>query len=380
MEHQKTVVKDVTVGTVERILGGKGGVLFSGGPRWPDFDNQLEARTCRGRQPHPVDSAPESCAAADSKIDHAIWCGPLVHHFGHQIADFGMRIAASAHLDSRSPLLFSNRVRDNKPAEVASFFLQILSHLKVDPSRILFVNAPIHVSELGYFAQAERLHGVAPSSRHLDLLDQITGSYAEEKDISAVYVSRSRYIVGGIAGEAYLDQVFRDMGIVVVHPELLPLELQMNIYKRSKKIIFSEGSALHGLQLLGRIKSDIFIVSRRPRSKMCATPIKARAHSLNYFDAVRHNIYGLGKTGAIQASKGCASLDPVQLHDQISQFFPTFSNFWDEEQFIKAKRADIAKWFSMVNGPGEHKDQLATTQAAMVEAGFEGIAAQLSSR
>src|SRR5579864_5546672 len=114
--------------------------IFRGGPQWPYFEAQIFARHCWGAIPKPFDSKPyptapewpyfdprtssarhrwrvlprRPVAAKAPPSDHwvetadtGIWCRPTTDHFGHMIATFGMRIAASSRVDAATPLVFS---------------------------------------------------------------------------------------------------------------------------------------------------------------------------------------------------------------------------------------------------------------------------------
>ena len=57
--------------------------------------------------------------------------------------------------------------------------------------------------------------------------------------------------MGAFAAEILLEMVLQERGVRVVHPETLPLEEQLSIYLGADALIVAEGSAQHGLELLG---------------------------------------------------------------------------------------------------------------------------------
>src|SRR6187551_2842612 len=91
---------DVVVGHTEASLQGPFGTKFRGGPRWPDFNKQVLSRHCRGMKPIPSDEEPTADRRPVTTLEKGVWCGPIVDHYGHQIADFGMRIAYSANFSA----------------------------------------------------------------------------------------------------------------------------------------------------------------------------------------------------------------------------------------------------------------------------------------
>jgi len=370
--HQKFTIENVIVGKTEVTLAGKGNI-FRGGPRWPDFETQVEARLCRGGKPVPVDTEPKDSSKAKKEIKKALWCGPAVGHFGHQIADFGMRIAASAHFSEDEPLLFS--VKNESDIEnIPDFFYKILSHLGVSKDRVFFVSQPVCVGELSYYPQAERMGGGGPSPEHLDFMEKIIPPYSGGKDIDTIYVSRSRFCLGGIAGESYFDSALSKSGVLVIHPELIPLDMQINIYRRAKNIIFSEGSAIHTIQLLGRTGGNIYVVSRRKGAKIAANSLLARADSVDFVDNISHNLFGLSASGAKQESKGTAILDAEKTEEFFAGIIPDLKKNWERSEFEAVQKRDIGDWFEMVNLNRGDGVNLKFTLDMMISSGFEDIA------
>ena len=285
-----------------------GGAFFRGGPDWPHFHAQVYARHCWKLIPRPIDSRPARVPEPINRAEHGIWCGPVSNHFGHAIADFGMRIAASSLFDPAVPLVFS--VSDSPEAEPPSFFWQILDHLGVDRSRVLLVRSPTRFERLLVVPQAERRWGGGPSREHLRLMDAITAASApSERDAGCVFVSRGLWPKGRFAGETYLDQVFAAAGVTVFHPERVDLHAQLHLYRRVRRLVFSEGSAVHALQLLGHVDADVVILARRPSRRVAAESLRPRVRSLHYVRAARGVIYGVTPSGAAQQPAGISVID-----------------------------------------------------------------------
>ncbi|MBV9077557.1 MAG: DUF563 domain-containing protein, partial [Methylobacteriaceae bacterium] len=179
--------------------------LFRGGPVWPFFYLQVLARHCRGPVPVPFDRKPHRASApATGRIAEAVWCGPISPHYGHMVADFAMRVAASADGRPDLPLLFSFWPEPGE--EPPEFFWEIVDHLGVARERVRLVREPTRVGRLWVAPQAERLGGKGPSPRHLDLMDRIVARHGTpQQDIDVLFVSRALLGDGRLAGEAYLD-------------------------------------------------------------------------------------------------------------------------------------------------------------------------------
>src|SRR5581483_5852187 len=131
---------------------------------------------------------------------------------------------------------------DRQPPPV---FWQMLEHLGVDAGRVMLVRKPTWFARLSVVPQAERPYGGLSSRRHLRLMDWITAATAPaEREDRWVFVSRSRIDRGRFAAEAYLDTVMEAAGAIVFHPETVDLHTQLRLYRRARRLLFSEGSAL----------------------------------------------------------------------------------------------------------------------------------------
>src|SRR5262245_5235752 len=78
-----------------------------GGPVWPRFDGQMPARHCRAGVPIDVEPAVEGPFA--ETIGPVAWGGPIVRHFGHQLADFSMRLPHTVDRRPDLPLAFATK-------------------------------------------------------------------------------------------------------------------------------------------------------------------------------------------------------------------------------------------------------------------------------
>lgn len=354
LRSNRLTFSNVPVGPIEEVLAAPAGSLSRCGPKWPDFENQIEARHCRGREIRAVDDVPEfKNSNSYPVINEAIWCGPVVSHFGHMIADFGMRIAQSAALTPNVPLLFAVGSKASKVNQVPSYFFAMLDHFNIDHARAIFIDKPVHVKSLHVYPQAERMNGGAPTSTHLHFMDSLSSAPPLHGDIRTVYVSRSRYLYGGIAGESYINRCLTDAGVLVICPEVAPLGLQLEIIRRAKNLIFAEGSAVHALQLQGTIHADVTIVCRRPKARIAEASISPRARSLNYADCVRRNIFGLRRSGHNHESKGITFHKKGTLRKIFSDIVPEVRQYWDNDHFLQEQIKDIHRWCDLITNSGD---------------------------
>ncbi len=358
------------------------GTLFKGGPEWPCFELQIFARHCWGAIPRPVDSKPLPAQSdwpyfdprlycdpqfsapgrstlmrplfdagryrSDQPVetaDSGIWCGPITDHFGHMVADYGMRIAGSSRVDRMTPLVFS--IWPLADAEPPPFFWQILDHLQVDRRRVMLIRKPTQFARLSVLPQAERRHGGGPSRRHLRMMDSITASPSPvDRDIFCAFVSRARLTKGRFAGESYLDEALAAAGVTVFHPETVDLHAQFRLYRQARRLIFSEGSALHALQLLGHLDSDIVVLTRRPRNRLAEASLRPRVRSLRYFRAARAVVPSLRPDGQPHPPAGISVFDEQHCLDAMASLGINLAPFWDPKAYAGRRDADIEAWMA----------------------------------
>jgi hypothetical protein len=128
---------------------------------------------------------------------------------------------------------------------------------------LTIINEPAIVDELEVIEQGEQFM-IPPADWHLDALDEIMlqkVSISSEK----IYVSRTKLgsRLGNILGERAIEAAFVRSGFKIIYPESLPVSVQARIYMGARLIVFAEGSAIHGLGLLGHIKANVVVIERR---------------------------------------------------------------------------------------------------------------------
>jgi len=275
------------------------------------------------------------------------------------IADFGMRIATSGRVDAVTPLVFS--IWDTAGAEPPPFFWQIIDHFGIDRQRVTLVRKPTRFARLDVLPQAERRFGGGPSQRHLQIMDAITAPQSPpERDLACAFVSRARWPTGRFAGETYIDQAFAAAGVAVFHPETVDLQTQFRFYRRARRLIFSEGSALHALQLLGHIDAELVVLARRPWHRIAAASLRPRARSLRYIRAARGVIYGLSASGQPQLPSGVSVLHETRFIAGLRSLGIDVGAFWDRRRYAESRDAEIAAWTAYRLAAGNHPDDRAT--------------------
>ena len=254
------------------------GEIHRGGPIWPEWEEQVAARHRRGGRP--VDVRP---ADPDGPIEEAgamAWGGapswtPSGTRWPTSPRDCWPRCRPGPTCPSPSPRGRTWATRTSRPRPATS--APSSAWLGVAPERVHLITAPTRVAQLFVAPQAEQLGGPGPDDGYLDALDRLAatrlGSRTPEDGV--LYVSRAG-MEARFAGESYLEEVLRATGVRVLRPERLPLPEQLRMYRDAAQVVYAEGSALHSLQLLGRVDADVAVLERRPGTRLAQDNLRPR--------------------------------------------------------------------------------------------------------
>jgi hypothetical protein len=347
--------------------GGTVPTLHRGGPDWPEFDRQTHARHCRGGVP--VDHQPAPAPEELTLDGPFAWGGPVVGHFGHQIADFGTRLGPTLAAWPEAVFLHAGLHWDaiGSLVRTPEHFQHMLAWLGIPPDRVRFVDRATRVRKIFVAPQAEQLGGPGPATTYLDWLDELTaarlGRIAKE---GVVYVSRAG-TPARFAAETYVEDALIEAGVRVVRPETLPLEEQLRTYASARHLIFAEGSAMNGAQLLGRTLGQVTILRRRPGSEAARTALEPRSQSLHYIEPLRGLIHGVNRLGVPETWNGISVLDGRMFVEELEAIGIPLRPQWRSKDFAARRDADLREWLSARNDsaiPGSAESIEHTLRAA----------------
>jgi hypothetical protein len=338
---------DVTIVPFSELLDEPtGGSNHRGGPAWPAFDDQVLARHCRGGLP--IDSEPACDGPAPGVAGAVAWGGPIVRHYGHQLADFAMRLLHTVALRPDLPVVFATKPQYGIDtfSKAPAFVGAILDWLQVPEDRRLLVTEPTRAAEIVVFPQAEQIQGPGPQTTTLDALDGLTDHHLGRRSRSetgTIYVSRAG-IRTRFAGEGYVEEVLRARGVHVVRPETLALPDQIQAYREAARLIAAEGSALHTLQLTGRIGADVTVFVRRPGHRLAEASLQPRVRSLTYAEVTQGLVHGLRPTGGPALAIGISILDEQALLDALARQDVRLAASWRSADYIAERDQDVVSW------------------------------------
>jgi hypothetical protein len=306
-----------------------------------------------------------------------LYAGPFLKHFGHFVAECSHRLWGyrqyARQIDRvlvlggpAGPL----RRRARSFEELLPFQQQALAWFGVPPARVSLVDAPTRVEHLVVPEQGAVFGGaIPPSSAYIDLLTEnaerffaacapARGDYPER-----LYVSRAHLLhQGGIAGEGYLERLLEGAGFHVFRPECHSLHEQLGHYRQARIALFSEGSALHGLELLGRLpeRPVMAVLGRRADGEPQWRRIVSPRTPHYAFCACTLRLPALQYNRVIEAPVTWHALSVVHDLDGLLDFLETHVGLrpgaFDRDAFYLQEAADIARYLlrtSLDPGDGE---------------------------
>jgi len=284
-----------------------GGSFHKGGPLWNRWDYAGPERYHNNGMAS--DILPDIDSTSVERVSGVnVWLGPQFNHFGHAITDAATRYLACSKIKNVSKFIVGDKMTNNLGV-LNKTVHSILSWFDIDTSKVIVANRALHFDTLITFPQAEQRTKIGPSGDYLnDLIEHQFRKIQRSEGFDYgenVFVSRSR-LKAHLAGEVFLERALVDSGFRTLHPELLPLEQQLFIYASARRLIFSEGSALHALNLLGNVKSSVIVIVRRPSFEVGKHLIKPRVSQLQYLDPGIRLVHGSNRNGQPAPETGLA--------------------------------------------------------------------------
>ena len=325
--------------------------IVNGGPIWPDFASQTWPRLMRKRRA--VDVEP---ARPDDPIQsfprEAVWGGVLYPQFGHLICEHLTRLLWSRQKWPDLPYVFiapENYDRDNLPG----YIWQLIDWFGLNRGQVHLITSPVRIPTLHVMPQAERLYGRAPSPEYLALLETQVARHNLKPVLSDVlYVGRVGMIEAGSganAGEAYVVERLKALGVAIMDPTSLPLRDQMERIMGAKHLIFAEGSALHGRQLLGRLPQKIHVLNRRLDHDLGRAELAARSEGITYHKVTRRLVSMSHRMGRDMHHRGLSFYDLPTLTAALAHAGIDLMAGWDDQAYAKAVEKDAKTWLSRLN-------------------------------
>lgn len=322
-------------------------VATKGGPIWPDFAQEKTLRHCRDGRP--VDLPPVwPEGAVEKTIPAALWGCFIDLRFGHLVAEHLSRLPLAVRQWPDLPVLFA-APEGVTVQTLPRWIWEIFDWIGLDSARVQLVTQPMRVGQLFAVPQQEMMFKTGPSQPYLDLLTSWTSRLnGVSRDV--LYVTRAGLVAkghGGFAGEGYVSDLLNRLGIAVLDPAASSIPEQLNAYAGAQRIVFCEGSAVHGRQLLGHIDQEIHILRRRDGQNLAQAQIAPRVGALRYHDVGKETLPVYWKSGLRRDSADLRLYDLAHLFRCFAALGVDLPRYWSRSAYRAAALADIEAWLAL---------------------------------
>ncbi|MFG1230224.1 glycosyltransferase 61 family protein [Xanthobacter wiegelii] len=332
------------------ILEFKGGVVF--GQECPSIKNMLR----QTRYWEPCDSFDENVSASINLSGQFIYGGPIYNHFGHFMSEMVHRIVRARRIWGGGKVLFvTSKGASNSKNSLPYYIRDILKFLDLTSDEYEIVSEDCVVEDL-LVVEAGSDFGGGPKVGYVDELAAWgAGRFSADKDAPRrLFVSRSGIKQGGIfLGESYLEDWLSSAGFTAFHPEKFSFSDQIEAYRSAESIIFSEGSACHGVELLGASSLGRTLILNRRHSHEEIFARVLRPRSAEFQSHVIGSDLG---TALVRAESkiplyefSVSLIDPDLITKIIDEFGYPVPDRFDINQYSQAAEADLYSYIDYFN-------------------------------
>ena len=276
-----------------------------------------------------------------------LYGGVFTNHFGHMLAETVHRLWAAALLPEYADVAIAFQVGEGRTLPIEPWMLQIFAQFGIGPERLLFVNRPMRFEELHVPRQGRVLGGVMPIEGYADLFP-VRPIAPEWPASPRLYVSRRQFgHRGTYLGESMIETALQRDGYEVVYPETLPFEAVLRKLVGAREIVFCEGSAIHHLEVTGRIDARVFVIGRRAGTRhRFSRLLEATAREYTIFGKTRGTVcleWDRMKEVPFQA-RTCSFVDLPALVRELSAFSGVAMGVPDEASIRRAESLDLLRY------------------------------------
>lgn len=240
-------------------------------------------QSVRRGPPAPAPVAAEGLPRISGRFLYGGWLRP---HFGHFLFESTARLWALDQAGQIDGILFLPFLRGNvrRTAKQHAGFLRILA----GDVPLVFAETPTIAEELivpglGFgYGQAAR-----GSEAYRRMMRARVAQAAEPGRARRLYISRSALIEkrGGVFAETRIEALMEANGYMVVHPQRLPIDEQLALYRGAERVVALDGSALHMAAYALPEGAQVGMIRRRS-----AGPLDAIIWHLESFAAARVSV------------------------------------------------------------------------------------------
>lgn len=324
------------------VLEFNGGVVFDQGE--PGQKNMLR----QTRYWEPCDSFQAEKSDSFRLPGSYIYGGPIYNHFGHFMSEMVHRIVRGRNIWSGCKFLFvTAKGAPSSKDYLPSYIKEILNFAGIADNEYDIISEDCTVEHL-LVVEAGSDFGGGPKAGYLDELAAWgAGRISADKDAAKrLFVSRARIKQGGFfLGETYIEQWLASAGFLAFHPEKFSFRDQLQAYLSAENIIFSEGSACHGAELLGAdsIGRCLVLTRRASHQEIFSRVLQPRSKEFQSHIVGRDLGTALVRTESNTPLPefSVSLIDPVVIRQSLEEFGCPITERFDIEAYEHAAQGDL---------------------------------------
>lgn len=283
MTNNPTTFDLLPVFPYRRLL--TGGPIM-GGPDWPGFEHRSWERHWRFEKVVDVEINKSEYESEPFQYLAGTWlyAGAIVEQFGHQMSEFMHRLPVSRPINFDG-VLFSNQL-SRKSSTIPSYVQECANYVIGHNVPIHLVKQPTLIQNLVVYPQLSHW-GSDARADYLEGLWKLQNQHFRNSPSGPAFITRSSLRAGKLAGETYIGSLLQSAGFTVVDPSQIPWYQQVKLYATSPLLVFTEGSAVHGAEHLGRLSTTVMLARRRGlMSVRLARVLEQRSSIFRVCDAI----------------------------------------------------------------------------------------------
>lgn len=258
--------------------------------------------------------------------DPAIYGGQLfLQHFGHALAESIHRVWPRILI----PGMGKHRLAFHAPVKHCAlapptWAVETFEMLGVDWSELILIDRTMLFRELHIPVQARTMAGPTVIDGYPDIYPVRCDIVPGENLPKRIYVTKSSHRhSGSYLGESLIERTLIQAGFSVIRPENESVPRMARMLANADIAVFCEGSAIHTLEVIGRVKASVFVVARRVGSLKRFSPLlSAIASKWEIYEGLLGyaSMSWLGNQKGPDQDKGCSFVDIRRLLAALSKF------------------------------------------------------------
>lgn len=256
----------------------------------------------------------------------SIYGGQLfLQHFGHALAESIHRVWPRILV----PGMGQHRLVFHAPLRLCAlapptWAVETFEMLGIDWSEVILIDRTMLFRQLHVPVQARTMAGPTVIDGYPDIYPVRCDVVPGENLPKRIYVTKSSHRhSGSYLGESLIERTLIQAGFSVIRPEDESVPRMARMLANADIAVFCEGSAIHTLELIGRVKARVFVVGRRVGAlKRFGPLLSAIASEWEIYEEQLGcaSMFGLDHRDRPNQDKGCSFVDIRGLLAALSQF------------------------------------------------------------